>query len=283
MGLNIPYMEIATAKALVMSSCRALLQPIARLLLKSGVTWKEFAELSRQSFVDVATREFGLRGRPTNVSRVAILTGLARREVRRQQQLLRKEAQPTVGYMSKAARVLSGWYQDLEFADADGDPRALPIDSAPLSFAELVRRYGGDIPPGALLKELQLARAVERRADGTVRALTRVYLPRRMDEGQIRLWGSVLQDVGTTLEHNLTRDVKALPRFERRALSVSVDKRALRAFRQFLEREGQAFLERMDDWLAAHPAPNDSGAGEAIRLGAGVYHIEDARLRGRSK
>lgn len=276
-------MDDFAAKALVMASCRALLKPIARLLLKSGVTWKEFAESSRQAFVDVATREFGLRGRPTNVSRVAILTGLARREVRRQQQLLNAEPQPTTGYMSKASRVLSGWHQDPRFLDTDGNPRELPIDGAQPSFAELVRRYGGDIPPGALLKELQLARAVERRADGTLRVLTRVYLPRRMDEGQIRLWGSVLQDVGTTLEHNLTRDATTRPRFERRALSVRVDRRAVSAFRQFLEREGQAFLVRVDDWLTAHQASEDAGTTEQIRLGAGIYHIEDARSRGRPK
>ena len=277
-------MEQSSAKALVISSCRALLQPIARLLLKSGVTWKEFAELSRQTFVEVATKEFGLRGRPTNVSRVALLTGLARREVRRQQQASLALPQSTAGYMSKASRVLSGWHQDPEFLDAGGNPRPLPIEGATPSFAELVRRFGGgDIPASALLKELQLASAIERGEGGTVRALTRVYLPRRMDAAQIRLWGSVLQDVGATLEHNLTRDIKTPPRFERRALSVRVDKRALPAFKQFLEREGQAFLERMDDWLTEHQLGEEPDGREAIRLGAGVYHIEDVRVRGRSR
>jgi hypothetical protein len=276
-------MDQLPAKALVTASCRALLQPIARLLLKSGVTWKEFAELSRQTFVEVATREFGLRGRPTNVSRVALLTGLVRREVRRQQQAANAEPQSITGYMSKASRVLSGWHQDSEFLDGEGGPRVLPLEGEGATFAELVRRYGGgDIPAGALLKELQLARSIERLADGTVRALTRVYLPRRMDAGQIRLWGSVLQDVGATLEHNLTRDVKTAPRFERRALSVRVDQRALPAFKQFLEQEGQAFLERVDDWLTAHQVREDAD-DEAVRLGAGVYHIEDARARGKSR
>jgi hypothetical protein len=93
-------------------------------------------------------------------------------------------------------------------------------------FADLVRRYGGDIPPVALLRELIAARAVDRQPDGRVRALTRVYLPHRLDGAQIRLWGSVLEDIGTTPEHNLTRDSKSAPRFERRALSVRVDRRA---------------------------------------------------------
>ena len=63
----------------VLSACRLWLKPVARWLLRSGVTWKEFAELARSAFVDTAFEEFGIRGRPTNVSRVALLTGLSRR------------------------------------------------------------------------------------------------------------------------------------------------------------------------------------------------------------
>jgi len=280
-GYNIPHMDGGATKPLVLSCCRTLLRPIARLLLKSGVTWKEFAEVSRQSFVEVATSEFGIRGRPTNVSRISILTGFTRREVRRQQQLIREEPDSRTGYMSKASRVLSAWYQDRDFLDAQGNPRKLAVEGTAQSFTVLVRRYGGDVPPVALLKELQSAGAVERHRDGTVRALSRVYLPQRLDEAQIRLWGSVLEDVGTTLEHNLTRDAAKPARFERRALSVRVDKNALSTFRKFLEHEGQALLVRIDDWLTTNQA---SGDGEQVmRLGAGIYHIEDFRSRGRRK
>ena len=65
------------------SACRTLLRPIALILLRGGITWKEFAELSKSVFVSVATDEFGIRGRPTNVSRVSILTGISRKEVNR--------------------------------------------------------------------------------------------------------------------------------------------------------------------------------------------------------
>jgi hypothetical protein len=275
-------MDSGGLKNLILSSCRTLLAPIARLLLKSGVTWKEFSEVARRTFVHVATAEFGIRGRPTNVSRVAILTGMTRREVRRQRDLLEFDPQPEAGYMSKASRVLSGWHQDPDFIDAPGQPRALEIDGIGNSFSELARRYGGDIPAGALLKELQSGDAVERMPDGRIRATTRVFLPRQMEPAQIRLWASVLQDVGTTLEHNLTRNKIHTPRFERRALSLRVDPSALPAFRQFLENEGQAFLERIDDWLTQHQAGSES-ADYAIRLGAGVYHIEDSSPRGRTK
>ena len=60
-----------------------VLKPIARILLRYGIGFREFAEVAKSAFVDVATAEYGIRGRPTNISRVAVMTGLTRKEVRR--------------------------------------------------------------------------------------------------------------------------------------------------------------------------------------------------------
>jgi hypothetical protein len=256
-------------------ACRQVLRPIARLLLKAGWTWKEFADVSKGVFVAVASEEFGKRGRPANASRVAILTGLNRRDVSRLRRVDAPDEAAPAPYMSPGSRVLSGWHQDADFLDSHGRPRALAIDggSAP-GFGELVRRYAADIPVVAMLKELQAAGAVALDDSRHVHALQRSYVPRTTDANQVRLWGTVLQDVGTTLEHNLMRSPDQPPRFERAAISVEVEARQLPAFRAFLEREGQAFLERVDDWLTAHGA--GSGAERrTLRLGAGVYHIED--------
>lgn len=261
-----------------MSGCRSLLRPIARLLLKSGVTWKEFAALAKRAFVDVATDYFGKRGRPTNVSRVAMLTGMTRLEVRRLRALTQADPDAPAGYMSKASRVLSGWHQDPDFVDAEGGPLLLSQEGEGKSFVQLARRYGGDIPPVAVLKELQASGAVVKMPDGRLRAAMRDYLPLPMDPAQIRLWASALTDLGATLEYNLSRAPARPARFERRALNVRVAAQALPAFREFLEREGQAFLERVDDWLTAHAeSPSPSRDGVPMRLGCGLYHIEDER------
>ena len=102
-------------------ACRALLRPIASLMLKCGLTWREFSELSRSVFVEVAGTEYGIRGRPTNLSRVAILTGLNRKEVRRQRDLLDQPAEPLPSKTSDATRVLSGWFQDPDFLAGGGE------------------------------------------------------------------------------------------------------------------------------------------------------------------
>jgi hypothetical protein len=86
----------------------------------------------------------------------------------------------------------------------------------------------------------------------------------------------VLADVGTTYVHNLTRGPKTPARFERAAVNDRVLASALPEFEKFLNQEGQAFLERLDAWLTAHqPTGENNDAQETIRLGAGVYHIQD--------
>jgi len=260
----------------IINACRLWLRPIARWLLRSGVTWKEFAELSREVFVDTATDEFGIRGRPTNVSRVALLTGLARREVRRIQALVRAPHSSSVeDSLNHATRVLSGWHLDADFLEPDGRPRVLSATGATASFAVLLKRYAGDIPATALVKELLKSGSIERLPDGTYRALRRYYMPQQMDGRAVERSGSVLADLATTIEHNLARGPREPSRFEGRAQNRHIDPRHLPAFRALVEREAQALLERVDDWLTSHEADTAAGAA-TVRLGVGVYAIHDS-------
>ena len=257
-----------------------LLEPIVLLLLKNGVTWSEFSDIAKAKFVDVATKNFGIRGRPTNISRVAILTGQDHREVRRIRRRLEQASPPRSTF--RPTQVLEGWFRDPDFQDERGQPRDLEISGETGSFESLVRRYAPAIPHVAMVKQLRSVGAIELHDGGRVRVLKRAYLPRALSEDHIALWGSVLHDIGATWEHNLMRDPSQRSRFERRAVNLDVDPRALPAFQEFLEAEGQAFLERVDDWLAAHQvAADEPSDGRRMRLGVGVYHIGDAKTAAR--
>lgn len=266
-------------KDTVLHATRRWLRPAIYVLLLSGVTWNEFCALAKTIYVDVASVRFGKRGRPTNVSRTAMLTGLTRRDVRAVRERT-ASGQPAVTiYASKASQILSRWHLDPDFIDKRGAPRVLPLEGAGPTFVELLHRAGaGDIPVTTVMRELLNVKAIRKREDGRLEVLQRNYIPRATDEQLIRLWGTVLGDVANTYVHNITRSGRTPARFERAAKSEQIPLDLVPEFRQFLEREGQAFLERVDTWLTEHqvdPASVAEDSTRVTRMGAGVYQIQD--------
>src|SRR3546814_18294186 len=68
----------------LLNAYRRPLNPLIRILIRNGVTATETGDHIRQVFVDAATGdEFQLPGRRLSDKRVAILTGLSRKEVAR--------------------------------------------------------------------------------------------------------------------------------------------------------------------------------------------------------
>ena len=262
-------------KSVTQYAFRLLLRPISSMALKCGITWKEFSDLSKSTFVQAATDEYGIGGRPTNISRVSILTGISRKEVRRQRDLLQSEAPIKRGKTTDATRLLSGWHQDPLYCDADSKPRLIPENGAAPSFEDLCQRYGGDIPMHAMLKELLNTNAVERTPDGYLNVIRRFYQPAVHDDETLRWAASLLKDLTETAIHDVFLDDKVAPRFCRKTDTERVPSSAVPEFREFLTQQGQNFLEEIDDWLAEHKVAVGNETLERVRIGVGLFAIED--------
>ncbi len=271
-------------KQAVLAASRALLRPVVRLLLKSGITFKEFVDVVKAAFVQVATEDFGIRGRPTNAARVAILTGINRREVARQRELNEVVDVPEAPYVGAATRLLTGWHVDADYIDATGAPRKIaPTGPAP-SFEDLCSRYAGDMPATALRKELKTVGAIRATAEGELEVLQRSYMPMQVDVQKTLIGGELMRALAHTVVHDLTAPPNTPLRYARFATNARVDARHAEEFRQLLHKEGQAFLERIDEWLSHHELPNAQPNDKTVvRLGVGVYHVQDDPKREISK
>lgn len=277
---------MATPKTTVLSACRNLMAPIVGILLRNGVTYKELANLCKQIYVDVAAKEFGIRGRDTNLSRIAILTGIDRKEAARIKDALKNndESDTSQQGQDRMTRVLSGWHQDADFLDNNGKPLVLSPEGDSHSFSQLVKRYGGDMPAVTILKEFKRCDLVNVDETGNLHAIKRYYVPSQADPGALLRAGSVINDLSSTLYYNLYKadPSKNKPlHFERRATNIQMSPEKAQAFREFVEQEGQAFLEKIDSWLSTHESPNTNKSDDStttktqtVRLGVGAYLIE---------
>ena len=159
----------------LISNCYQLLLPLTRLLLRLGISWREMSELTKRAYVEAAAQDYAEKRRPVNTSRLAILTGLTRKEVKRIRDLLAAGNCLDEVRSGAADAVLLGWHSDPEFRAANGLPAILDIEGEDRSFNALTRRFAGDLPPGAMLKELVRVGAVERLESGRLRLLRDHY------------------------------------------------------------------------------------------------------------
>ena len=83
--------------------------PIARFLLRFGMTANEFGNLCRSAFVRAAAEEFERAGKKPNQSRIAVRTGLHRREVKTYLENDWKEVRNHEWHRHRTTRVPSGW------------------------------------------------------------------------------------------------------------------------------------------------------------------------------
>lgn len=254
-----------------------LLTPLVRILLRYGVSCGAVTDLLRRVYVTVAERDFAVPGRKQSTSRIAVLTGLHRKEVARLRQLETDEPDALDERYNRAARVMSGWLRDPDFRDAAGRPADLPLDT-PSGFPELVRRYSGDMTMRTVLDELERVGAVARTDDGFVTAVEHGYVPAHDDSDKLHILGTDTRDLIATIDHNLSHPPGSA-RFQRKVAYDNVPPEHVEAFRAYAAERAQALLEELDAWLAARdrdttPASKQDDRRQ-VRLGLGIHQIEE--------
>ncbi len=250
-----------------------ILRSLVRILLRHGVSFHAFSDLARQAYVDVARDEFALPGRKPSISRIAVLTGLTRKDVQRLLETPAGGDARAAERHNRAARVVAGWVRDGEFRSGDGEPLALPFDGL-ASFSELVRRYSGDATPRAVLDELERVGTVERGEDGRIRLLARVYLPRHSDLAKLRILGTDVPLLIGTIEHNMLEPGQA--RFQRKVMYDNLPAEAVAELQPLAARQAQELIERLDTWMAQHDRDTNPAAGGSgrVRAGLGIFYFE---------
>lgn len=256
-------------------SVQKLLYPLIRILLRNGIPFGSFMELAKWVYVDVASKEFGIRGKKPTDSRISILTGLSRKEVKHVKEKSAPSDEGTVERYNRAARVIRGWTQDRTFQDGWGEPAILPIEGEGATFNLLVSEYSGDVPARAILDELLRVNAVERLTDGRIRLLQRAYIPRTSEVDKLGILGTDVAYLIATIDHNLVCHPQEAY-FQRKVAYDNLPQEVLPELKKLTEQHGQALLEYLNEWLAQQDRdinPDITGTGRK-QAGVGIYFFE---------
>ncbi len=280
MGLK-PLPFSPSQSALLLRALARLLRPLIRLAIQSGVTFPLLSELLRTLYVEVATQDLLTEPRTRTDSRISLLTGVHRKEIRR------LRAQPTdpgqvPAAVTLSSQIIARWVGTPGYADASGSPLPLPrTAAAPLpSFEALVEAVTTDLRARAVLDEWLSQGIVTLDGEGRVRLDSASFIPRPGRQEQMFYFARNLHDhLAAAAANLLAPELAPFP-----DLSVHYDRLGPEAAARLEEasREGarQLLLDINRIALALvdeqDHGPNQHAASRRVNLGVYLYAADEA-------
>jgi len=259
-------------KALV-RAVRRLLEPLVRLLIAHGITYPLLSALLKNVYVEVARKHFRVGDKPLTDSRVSVLTGVHRKDVKRFRE--EPEAFEAPASVSLGAQIIGLWTGGAGYLDESGAPLPLPrstTDGSP-SFDGLVEQVSKDVRPRTLLDEWLRSGWVDVEGDRVI-LNTHAFVPREGFDDQVYFYGRNLHDHMAAGTHNL---LGGTPTFLERAVfygdlsekSVSeLEELARPAAMKAVQNLNRSALERKDK--------DQEAPGRKHRFSFGVYFYSES-------
>lgn len=240
-------------RAQLVHTLRSVLRPLARILFRAGVRFDEFVELLRGIYVEITIRDAQEAEQKISTGRIAILSGIAKRDVER---LVASDDWLRIPKPTNAAAlaaVLHRWHTDSTFLGPYGVPLELPLTGqGGRNFSDLVAGSPIPIDAASAYEHLLLAKMIAKSGDTHVKVLSRSYvMPEPLSSAMLEHFGSAMTNLASTLDFNMT-PAQQSKRLERSVFPDDGLPDELRVeFDQFVRERAQELISDVDDWLAA--------------------------------
>jgi hypothetical protein len=235
---------LGPASPAVTDAVGRVLRPFVRLLLDHGITLPTLEEMLKTAYIAVAVEEFRSGAGEPNNSRVSVLTGIHRKDVKRLRGNHPSQTPPPMS-VSVGGQIIVQWTSRREFLDSRNRPRPLPRlrrDGGELSFEALVESVSTDVGPRPVLDELLRLGVVRRDDRDRICLEVSALVPRKGMEEKAYYFGLNIHDHLCAVAHNLRGELP--PRLERSVHSVDLSPQSIDAIGKAVERAGMSALTK---------------------------------------
>ncbi|TDO95734.1 DUF6502 family protein [Marinomonas balearica] len=212
-------------KRLVFIALKRVLGALTRLAIRYGVTFPEFAELTKDAYVREVKKSLESNNEKVTQSRISIVSGVHRKDVKRLSEA-NNNAPISTSKHSITSRALSIWLGDSGYLSASGDPLELERHGSK-SFDSLVKQVSQDIRPRTLLDEwLQRGLLIEL-PNSKLKLNLEALFPSDDLETKMSFFARNTSEHISACEHNLDSSNSSYPErsvFYNRLSKQSVDK-----------------------------------------------------------
>lgn len=227
-----------------------IFRPLVRMLLRFNVPFHLVSDVLKWTYVDVANKHFGLKGKPPTKSRIAVITGLSRTQVDMQMKLDLFQDSDSHRKWHRAGRVLTGWIEDHDYLNHKGETKIIPIESdEEPDFKTLVEKYSGGATYRSVLDELLRAKSVAVEND-RVELIKPYYLTENDpdDLQNIDFLGLSTQYLLETIDHNIDPE-RSGPRFQRIVLHDKLPASLAKLAESYSRKRSQELANDVDEYI----------------------------------
>ncbi len=224
-----------------------LLQPLVRLLISHRFTYPQFGRLLKKVYVATADKYFRLPDKEQTISRIHLLTGVHRKDVKALLSADQQDAGPAADNSSLGALLISRWTADPRYLDKNGQPLPLPRSSAKtrgMSFAGLAEEMCTNVRPRAILDEWQRLGVVRVDNDDLVHLNIEAFVPERGFDEKAYFLGENVRAHLAACTRNLLAD--GAPEPERNVYYDNLTPAAADELRRLAEKEGMKALQAVN-------------------------------------
>ncbi len=261
--------------ALAAQALAQVLQPLARLMIGHGLQLPSMLELLKQALVDEAVNAYGLCDKDSTDTRIALLTGVHRKDVKRLREAP-KAGTPATPMMPIAASVVARWISDPNYLNADQTARALARTpkrgrAGEHDFTSLVAEVTRDMGARAVLDELLRLGVVEARDDGYVTLRNTAFVPREGMQESFHFLAANVSDHLAAAVHNLAPDRTAPLMLEQSAFSLDLSPEQADQLHQRARNLWATALPQFLQTATVAKQRSQADAGPRHRVRFGVY------------
>ncbi len=255
-----------------------LMRPLVRLMMRSGLTFPILADSLRHLFVEIAVTDILTDPKSRTDSRISLLTGVHRKEIRR----LRQHpvvAADTPDVVTLVSQIIGRWLGSAPFTDQQGRPRPLrrlghPAYPEEPSFEALVASVTSDVRPRAILDDLLDHGVVYMDSEDRVRLRADAFIPRHGGEEQLFYFARNLHDHIASAVANIST-VGAPPFLDRSVHYDGLTALQARALDEYARAAAMRALLDVNRRAIELVEETASGAPAAVRrINFGVYVFE---------
>ena len=280
--MNLPDDQIpGNVPPALVRALRRLLKPLVRLALHFNLPFTALTRLLKAVYVEVAEREFVVDGKEQTDSRISLLTGVHRKDVRRlRRELTRSEAIPKT--ITLGAQLLAIWLSAPAYCDGEGKPLALPrlpMEGTAVSFEQLVSSVSTDIRPRVVLDEWLRLGVVHVDENDRVWLHADAFIPEQGFDEKSYFFGENIHDHLAACVHNLTGGQP--PLFERNVFSTDLSAGSAAEVSGLARARGMELIKAISERAIELERRDAGGEGPRQRINLGIYLYQESRESGR--